>query len=180
MQPAAHADAELMDNFPSFPLPPPPVPQHGRSSLAHGGASPGPAVGCSAAGGAVPAATGAGGHRGCPHGWHRFPGRAGGRAAPPRGTASPAGVSAFLPRGQRIPSSPSRDAQHPSRGSHPPFAGASRGCSCPSHPNVPQPPGTPPPPPLTRVICLQGARRQLSLRGCRLVIKQFSLLIFQA
>lgn len=50
MQPAAHADAELMDNFPSFPLPPPPVPQHGRSSLAHGGASPGPAVGCSGPG----------------------------------------------------------------------------------------------------------------------------------
>lgn len=101
-----------------------------------------------------------------------------GRASPAGGQRLPSpGLTGSLPR---CPETLPGSTTSLPRGSDHPFSGPNRGSSCPSPPNPRHPPGTSPPPPLTRVICLQGARRQLSLRGCSLVIKQFSLLIFQA
>lgn len=114
MEPAAHADAALINCFPSFSLPPPPVPKPGASSLARGVGSHGlggrsaagprrySAVVLRCRGGCACPRTppGAGGHRGCTPRRHPFPGRAGvpspgqgipspgGRAPPPRGRAS--------------------------------------------------------------------------------------------
>lgn len=97
-------------------------------------------------------------------------GRAGG-AAPldgtpsPGGWAPPPGPRASLPQGRA--SLPGAEHPHPGHPKYripgsPPTAAAARG----------------EPPPLG--ICLQGARRQRSLRGCSVVIKRLGLLIFQA
>lgn len=120
MEPAAYADAELINCFPSFSLPPPPVPKHGRSSFACRRGVTASVRGCSAAGRAVPDSSGAGGHKGCTPGLHSFPGRAGGRVPPPRAEHPRPGVSASLLRGLQ---DPFPGAQRPFPGAQHPFPG---------------------------------------------------------
>lgn len=125
MELAAYADAELINCFPSFSLPPPPVPKHGWSSLAcrrgsHGlGAGalrcragcPGRHRGWGAPGlhpSTAPLLWASGWANACPPG-QSFPSPGHGI---PRRRSEP-----LFPGGQRIPSpvpsNPSREAQHP-------------------------------------------------------------------
>lgn len=97
-------------------------------------------------------------------------GRAGG-AAPLDGTPSPGGWAP--PPG---PEHPYPRAEHPSLGQSIPTRGTPSTASPGSPPTAAAARGEPPP----LGICLQGARRQRSLRGCSVVIKRLGLLIFQA
>lgn len=114
MEPAAYADAALINRFPSFSLPPPPVPKPGAPQPRLGGwdRSPGGAAGgCFTAGVGVPV--------------HDSPGAGGGGtgAAPPDGTPSFPGAEHPPPRGRpRLlpPQPPQTTSTHPGTAPPPP------------------------------------------------------------